>query len=203
MLKRHKFVGTTWPWAITIHLPFTNGPCHICCMIYQLEGGFLYEVLFYDFEEPKWVWDLFFHCHYIFLISNVNPLLVFAGYGHLSPATEGGQLFLIFYAFLGIPLSLVFLAYVGVRICNLHQKLLKCIKCFKNPRLNNLLDTTVMVVLGITLFILVPAGIFHHMEGWSFITSCYFCVVTLSTIGFGDYVTGTAFNIITDTQKSL
>ena len=143
------------------------------------------------------MWHLFQQC--IFGI----PFPVFAGYGHMSPATEEGQLFLIFYAFMGIPLSVVFLAYVGVRICHIQKNLVDCIKCFNNPRLNSLLDTTVMVVLGITLFVLVPAGIFRHMEGWSFITSCYFCVVTLSTIGFGDYVTGTASSVITDTHKSL
>ena len=115
---------------------------------------------------------------------------VFAGYGHMSPATQGGQLFLIFYAIPGIPLMLVFLAYMGARISNLNQKLSDCMKCFKKPRLNSLLDTAVLVVFGITVFILVPASLFHHMEGWSYITSCYFCVVTLSTVGFGDYVTG-------------
>ena len=133
---------------------------------------------------------------------NTIPGFVFVGYGHMSPATEEGQLFLVFYAFIGIPLSVVFLAYVGVRICNIQQNIVDCIKCFNNPRLNSLLDITVMLVLGITLFVLVPAGIFRHMEGWSFITSCYFCVVTLSTIGFGDYVTGIASNVTTETHKS-
>jgi len=32
--------------------------------------------------------------------------------------------------------------------------------------------------------------IFSHVEGWSFSEGFYFAFITLSTIGFGDYVVG-------------
>ena len=37
-----------------------------------------------------------------------------------------------------------------------------------------------MVALGAVLF--------HTQEGWSFFDSLYYCFISLSTIGFGDYV---------------
>ena len=35
-----------------------------------------------------------------------------------------------------------------------------------------------------------PAVIFKHIEGWSTLESIYFVVITLTTIGFGDFVAG-------------
>ena len=115
---------------------------------------------------------------------------VFAGYGNMTPKTQEGQLFLIFYAILGIPLMMSFLANVGVKINEGNKKLADSINCFTNPKLDQFVDTVVIIVLGVTLFILVPAGIFFYVEDWGYITACYFAVVTLSTVGFGDYTPG-------------
>ena len=41
--------------------------------------------------------------------------------------------------------------------------------------------------LFLILYLLLPAIIFSHIEGWDFFTSLYFVFITLSTIGFGDY----------------
>lgn len=40
------------------------------------------------------------------------------------------------------------------------------------------------------LFVALPAIIFKHIEGWSALDAIYFVVITLTTIGFGDYVAG-------------
>lgn len=42
-------------------------------------------------------------------------------------------------------------------------------------------------------FLFVGAVIFSSWENWSLVTGLYFCFVTLTTIGFGDYTPENAF----------
>ncbi|MCB0734862.1 MAG: two pore domain potassium channel family protein [Flavobacteriales bacterium] len=43
-------------------------------------------------------------------------------------------------------------------------------------------------LIYITLFVLVAGTIvYHYMEGWRWIDALYFCVITLTTVGYGDF----------------
>lgn len=44
--------------------------------------------------------------------------------------------------------------------------------------------------IGFLLLSLIPAIIFTKVEGWDISESLYFTIITLTTIGFGDYVPG-------------
>ncbi len=35
--------------------------------------------------------------------------------------------------------------------------------------------------------------VFHHLEGWSYVDALYFSVVTLTTVGFGDFSPATTY----------
>lgn len=108
------------------------------------------------------------------------------GYGHISPSTQGGKIFCIFYAVVGIPLVGIFFAGIG-------QKLIFPIKQLRNRSDKKLVKTATSVLIalfGIGLLIFLPAWAFHHFEGWSFPDSIYYAVITLTTIGFGDFVPG-------------
>jgi voltage-gated potassium channel len=47
------------------------------------------------------------------------------------------------------------------------------------------------IILAIILYLGVGIGIFHEMMGWSRFDSLYFVIITVSTVGYGDYVPDT------------
>lgn len=55
------------------------------------------------------------------------------------------------------------------------------------------ISTIIFILFGCVLFVALPAVIFKHIEGWSALDAIYFVVITLTTIGFGDYVAGKVF----------
>ena len=45
-----------------------------------------------------------------------------------------------------------------------------------------------LVIVGMILFIYFPAVIFSAIEGWTYGQAVYYCFVSLTTVGFGDFV---------------
>ena len=91
---------------------------------------------------------------------------------------------------IGIPLCLVMFQSVGERLNYFGsfciQLVKKCIR-FRNTEVNQ--TEMVCVTCGIAVFVIAGgAAMFSHYEGWTFFNSFYYCVITLTTIGFGDYV---------------
>ncbi|XP_071384878.1 potassium channel subfamily K member 3a [Centroberyx affinis] len=112
------------------------------------------------------------------------------GYGHAAPSTDGGKVFCILYALLGIPLTLVMFQSLGERINTFVRYLLHRLKKCLGMR-----HTEVSMVNMVTIGFIscmstlcVGALAFSHFEGWSFFHAYYYCFITLTTIGFGDYV---------------
>lgn len=60
------------------------------------------------------------------------------------------------------------------------------------PGLVRVLSALLFLLVGCLLFVLAPTFVFCHMEGWSELEALYFVIVTLTTVGFGDYVAGKA-----------
>lgn len=58
-----------------------------------------------------------------------------------------------------------------------------------------IISTIIFILFGCVLFVALPAVIFKHIEGWNTLDAIYFVVITLTTIGFGDYVAGKIFLI--------
>uniref|UniRef100_H3AQY7 Potassium channel, subfamily K, member 9 n=1 Tax=Latimeria chalumnae TaxID=7897 RepID=H3AQY7_LATCH len=115
---------------------------------------------------------------------------LFVGYGHAAPGTDAGKAFCMFYAVLGIPLTLVMFQSLGERMNTFVKYLLKRIKkCFgmrsTEVSMENMVTVGFFSCMG-TLCI--GAAAFSHYEDWSFFQAYYYCFITLTTIGFGDFV---------------
>ncbi|XP_023695170.1 potassium channel subfamily K member 3a isoform X1 [Paramormyrops kingsleyae] len=112
------------------------------------------------------------------------------GYGHAAPSTDGGKVFCMFYALLGIPLTLVMFQSLGERINTFVKYLLHRLKkCLRLRRTE--VSMANMVTIGFISCIstlCVGAAAFSRYEDWSFFHAYYYCFITLTTIGFGDYV---------------
>ncbi|KAF9021663.1 Potassium channel [Haplosporangium bisporale] len=137
------------------------------------------------------------------------------GYGNLSPKTSAGQIIFFFYGLLGIS-SLGFFV-VSLRNAVIEQFQWRLVDRFSKPahltrvqtrmsakdmsfpaaRFEEELQVKIMVkrkmiIRMVFIWIVMwfgGAGIFCAFEKeWTYLESLYFCFVTLTTIGFGDYV---------------
>ena len=51
-------------------------------------------------------------------------------------------------------------------------------------------STILFILAGCIVFVTIPAVVFKHIEGWTTLEAIYFVVITLTTVGIGDYVAG-------------
>ncbi|XP_028295305.1 potassium channel subfamily K member 10a [Gouania willdenowi] len=119
------------------------------------------------------------------------------GYGNIAPSTEGGKIFCILYAIFGIPLFGFLLAGVGDQLGTIFVKsIAKVEKMFRNKHNQisqtkiRVASTLLFILAGCIMFVTIPAVIFKYIEGWTALESTYFVVITLTTVGIGDYVAG-------------
>lgn len=120
------------------------------------------------------------------------------GYGYTTPLTDAGKAFSIAFALLGVPATMLLLTSSAQRLSLLLDRAplswltLRCGWDFRRAARWHL-----VALLGVVLTVcfLVPAAVFAHLEeAWSFLDALYFCFISLSTIGLGDYVPGEAPN---------
>uniref|UniRef100_A0A8C2GII6 Potassium channel, subfamily K, member 10a n=1 Tax=Cyprinus carpio TaxID=7962 RepID=A0A8C2GII6_CYPCA len=119
------------------------------------------------------------------------------GYGNIVPRTEGGKIFCILYAIFGIPLFGFLLAGVGDQLGTIFVKSIAKVEKMFRRKHNQISQTKIRVastllfiLAGCILFVTIPAFIFKHIEGWTGLEAIYFVVITLTTVGIGDYVAG-------------
>ncbi|CAL8312629.1 unnamed protein product [Lota lota] len=119
------------------------------------------------------------------------------GYGNIAPSTEGGKIFCILYAIFGIPLFGFLLAGVGDQLGTIFVKSIAKVEKMFRRKHNQISQTKIRVastllfiLAGCILFVTIPAVVFKHIEGWTGLEAIYFVVITLTTVGIGDYVAG-------------
>ena len=126
--------------------------------------------------------------------------MLVAGYGNITPHTANGRLFCIFYALFGIPLTCITLKTIGQNLLDLCVLIMAAIKKRFHQRCMAPLQAglacpeigrgSVLAVIGSLWLstLLVLGALARFRRGWSLFESLYFCFITFSTIGFGDYV---------------
>ncbi|XP_035006199.1 potassium channel subfamily K member 15-like [Hippoglossus stenolepis] len=112
------------------------------------------------------------------------------GYGHVAPQTDAGKAFCMFYAVLGIPLTLVMFQSLGERINTFVRYLLRRAKQGLGLRKVEVSMGNMVLVglLSCMSTLCIGAVAFSHFEDWTFFNAYYYCFITLTTIGFGDFV---------------
>lgn len=103
-----------------------------------------------------------------------------------------GRFVCIIYALFGIPLTGLTLRSIGNRISEFIAATIKSLdRRLYNRETEKLeIKTAFLAFAALWLIILVPAIGFSLIERWPYQDAVYFCFVTLTTIGFGDFVPG-------------
>ncbi|XP_071794827.1 potassium channel, subfamily K, member 16-like [Asterias amurensis] len=158
-------------------------------VVYAMENGLKHvvenktsdEFGFHQWDIPN---SLFF----------ATTVITTIGYGNMAPRTDEGRFFCIVFAFFGIPLTGWFLTVFG-QCSERHWKSFtdkfdKTVAFLKFPTVQKFAVYTTIVVLLYLIVILIPSTIIHFVEDWSWGVAHYYTFISLSTIGFGDYVAG-------------
>lgn len=123
----------------------------------------------------------------------LNELFLLLGYGNIVPKTVLGRLFCVFYALFGIPGTCLTLKAVGDKITELFTRLeitleKRLLKRSNPQKVETKVAITTIVITVVFLLPLLSLIVKVRHEQWSYIESFYFTFITLSTIGFGDYL---------------
>jgi len=121
----------------------------------------------------------------------------YIGYGNLAPKSPGGRAFTVVYALVGIPLLIVALGALGWWLSRAFDL------CFFKPchfgddedrSTWSLGKHVVRMLISFAVFLgffaFIPAFLFSHLEEWTFEEGVYYALITLTTIGLGDYEAG-------------
>ena len=132
--------------------------------------------------------------------ERTRTYLFHLGYGNKPPTTIGGQLFLIPYAIIGIPLTVFMLNTVGENICHFVGFIIHRIEKRLSGK-KEILGCCKVKLLGSVSFLTVAllvlmAGVSTKIEGWTFGQGLYVWFVTFSTVGFGDFIPGNGTNTV-------
>ncbi|KAI5711073.1 hypothetical protein M8J75_013820 [Diaphorina citri] len=154
-------------------------------------------------KKPRWDFSGSFH----FVTTIVSTI----GYGSTAPQTTPGKLFVIVYGFLGCSGGILFFNLFLERIITLLAYILRALYIRKllrsgqdlsederNESLEEWKPSVYWVMLCLIVASIVIAGcasfVYVPYENWTYLESIYFCFVSFSTIGFGDYVSAQAID---------
>ncbi|KAG8146678.1 hypothetical protein E2320_013800 [Naja naja] len=146
-------------------------------------GGYGNFALSNGSADPAWEFTsaLFF----------VASAITTTGYGNMVPLSDWGKIISILYCFVGIPMTILFVR--GLLHSLLPIVTFRPVQYIHSrwglPRGHVAIGHSIGLGLAtLTLFILIPAICFWILkDNRTFLESIYFCFISLSTIGLGDF----------------
>lgn len=135
----------------------------------------------------------------IFFAASV---LTTIGYGNVTPLSDGGKLFCVGYGFIGVIFTAIVFEATVLRLMKPTWRFLtllsRCVSRLRcrprsgTPSSRFCIDLLRLSILFLLLFLVnfvVPSAIFDALEkDWTFSDAFYYCFISLTTIGLGDYV---------------
>merc|ERR1711988_1117988 len=117
-------------------------------------------------------------------------VLTLIGYGHSTPNTVFGKMFTMGYASLGIPAAMIMFQSMGERMNKVFSVIIRKVKTFWGCSRTEATELDLIFASMSCSGTIISCGalLYHTHEGWTLFDSIYYTFITLSTIGFGDFV---------------
>ncbi|XP_068235361.1 potassium channel subfamily K member 2-like [Palaemon carinicauda] len=155
-------------------------------ILFDIGGSCSHDFLQLGEDEPlTWsLWNSFF-----FTFTVITTI----GFGHMSPSTAWGKVFCILYATVGVPLNGIVIAtladFFSTKVVN--SRVRARAKRYQSSWMAVAADAICYLLPGFIIFLVLPSAVLVAVEqGWDYLDSFYYAFITLTTIGFGDYVGG-------------
>lgn len=138
-----------------------------------------------------------------FFDNFVVLLCHYLGYGHITPETPLGQIVTVLYCLIGLPVTMLTLKTLGEVVSKIVYKFIYLVEtrilCRKRPRRVKI--KTLFTIFTLMILTLCIGGLTQvYLENWTFIEGFYAWFITLSTIGYGDYLP--ALDLLRKANKS-
>lgn len=156
-----------------------------------------------DPSEVQGVYNWEFTSSLLFVTSLVTTI----GYGHVSPLTQFGKVLAIIFSTIGIPLTLTLLSTLSSLLLRSPIRRFETSLAIVATRLTSkanvlmvrLSHLAIITIIFLIICFFLPAYIFHRLEeGWTYLDSIYYCYISLTTIGLGDFVPASTITNDTD-----
>ncbi|PAA65535.1 hypothetical protein BOX15_Mlig000169g1 [Macrostomum lignano] len=116
------------------------------------------------------------------------------GYGRTAPLSHLGKAMCIAVALIGIPLTLLAFSLTAGWLRRLSLRLLVWLRNWFPPDRQSraaLLHLCLIFTCLLVCFLLIPAAAFAQLErDWTYLDAFYYCVISLTTVGLGDFIVG-------------
>jgi len=106
------------------------------------------------------------------------------GYGTYAPFSNAGKAFCIVYTFLSVP---VFLVATAVTADMIGKGMLHLFYKFDKQSIFFRLRVLFIWMTGMFFLLILSAAYYNERKDWSYLDSVYFSIITLSTVGLGDF----------------